>query len=143
MVRAQRHHTVEHARDLMQHKGIHTLAVVDSDGALVGIVSSQDLAADFKDSTPISGGRFFPAGPLKPTPKPGRAYVQGTRLAPTLVELERKLAGLAMQVAAVRWGEMSLLAFDPAKRSAGLVDLSAVADIKLVQLASRSWMPER
>lgn len=87
--------------------------------------------------------RFFPAGPLGPTPKPGRAFVQGARLAPTLVELERKLAGVAIQGTAARWGEVSLLAFDPAKGSAGLVDLSAATDIKLVQLASRSWMPER
>jgi hypothetical protein len=38
---------------------------------------------------------------------------------------------------------VGLLAFDPAKGSAGLVDLSAVADVKLVQLAGRSWMPGR
>jgi FAD/FMN-containing dehydrogenase len=33
--------------------------------------------------------RFFPASPLGPTPKPGRALIQSTRLVPTLVELER------------------------------------------------------
>ena len=87
--------------------------------------------------------RFFPAGPLGPTPTPGRAFVQGARLAPTLVELDRKLAGVAIQGTAARWGEVSLLAFDPAKGSAGLVDLSAATDIKLMQLASRSWMHER
>jgi hypothetical protein len=46
------------------------------------------------------------------------------------------------QVTAAQWGEVSLLAFDPAKGNAGLVDLAAT-DVKLVQLASRSWMPER
>ena len=58
-------------------------------------------------------------------------------------ELERKLAGVAIQGTMARWGEVSLLAFDPAKGSAGLVDLSAATDVKLVRLASRSWMPER
>jgi hypothetical protein len=65
------------------------------------------------------------------------------RLAPTLVQLERKLTGVAIQGTAARWGEVGLLAFDLAKGSAGLVDLSAVADVKLVQLAGRSWMPGR
>jgi len=59
------------------------------------------------------------------------------------VELERKLAGVAIQGTVVRWGEVSLLAFDPAKGDAGLVDLSAATDIELVRLAGRSWMPER
>jgi FAD/FMN-containing dehydrogenase len=87
--------------------------------------------------------RFFPAGPLGPTPTPGRALVQAARLTPTLVELERKLPGVAIQGTAARWGEVSLLAFDPAKGSAGLVDLSAATDVKLMRLASRSWMPEQ
>ena len=64
-------------------------------------------------------------------------------MTPTLLELERKLAGVAIQGTAARWGEVSLLAFDPAKGSAGLVDLSAATDVKLVRLASRSWMPEQ
>jgi glycolate oxidase len=87
--------------------------------------------------------RFFPAMPLGPTPTPGRAFVQASRLAPTLVEIERKLAGVAIQGTASRMGEVSLLAFDPGKGSAGLVDLSATTDIELLQIASRSWMPPR
>jgi hypothetical protein len=59
------------------------------------------------------------------------------------VELERKLAGVAIQGTVARWGEVSLLAFDPARGSEGLVDLSAATDIELVRLAGRSWMPER
>jgi hypothetical protein len=47
------------------------------------------------------------------------------------------------QGTAAQWGEVSLLAFDPAKGNAGLVALVAATDVKLVQLASRSWMPER
>ncbi len=88
-------------------------------------------------------GRYFPAGASGSLPTPGRAFVQAARLAPTLVQLERKLAGVAIQGTAARWGEVGLLAFDSAKGSAGLVDLSAVADVKLVQLAGRSWMPGR
>ena len=63
--------------------------------------------------------RFFPAGPLGPTPTPGRAFVQAARLTPTLVELER-MAGVAIQGTAARWGEVSLLAFDPARRARAL-----------------------
>jgi hypothetical protein len=35
--------------------------------------------------------RFFPATPLGPTPRPGRAFVQGARLVEALVEFERRL----------------------------------------------------
>jgi CBS domain-containing protein len=54
VVAVQRHHTVEHARDLMRSNGIHTLPVVDPDGTAAGIVSSGDLAADLKGSAPVS-----------------------------------------------------------------------------------------
>jgi glycolate oxidase len=87
--------------------------------------------------------RFFPATPLGPTPTPGRAFIRGARLAETLAELERKLAGVAIQGTVARMGEVALLAFDPAKGSAGLVDLSASTDIELAQLAGRSWMPKQ
>jgi glycolate oxidase len=87
--------------------------------------------------------RFFPAFPLGPTPMPGRAFIRGARLGPTLAELERELVGVAIQGTVARIGEVALLAFDPAKGSAGLVDLSATTDIELVRLAGRSWMPER
>ncbi|HEX5974430.1 MAG TPA: FAD-binding oxidoreductase, partial [Rubrobacteraceae bacterium] len=69
--------------------------------------------------------RFFPATPLGPTPTPGRAFIRGARLAETLAELERKLAGEAIQGTVARMGEVALLAFDPARGSSGLVDLSA------------------
>ena len=87
--------------------------------------------------------RFFPASPLGPIPRPGRAFVRGERLAQTLLELERKLAGVAIQGSVSRWGEVALLAFDPAEGSTGVVDLSSVTDAELVQLAGRSWMPRR
>ena len=86
-------------------------------------------------------GRFFPASPSGPAPTPGRAFVQGARLAPTLAQLERKLAGVAIQGTVARMGEVSLLALDPAKGSAGLVDLSASTDARLLRMASRSWRP--
>jgi hypothetical protein len=87
--------------------------------------------------------RFFPASPLGPIPKPGRAFVRVQRLAQSLLELERKLAGVAIQGSVSRWGEVALLAFDPAVGSRGVVDISSVTDAELVQLASRSWMPRR
>ena len=36
---------------------------------------------------------------------------------------------------------MSLPAFDPAKGSAGLVDLSATTDIEVLQTGGHFWMP--
>jgi glycolate oxidase len=77
--------------------------------------------------------RFFPAEPVGSVPTPGRAFLQGARLPLTLVKLERKLAGVAIQGTVSRMGEVSLLAFDPAKGSAGVVDLSATTDIELLQ----------
>jgi FAD/FMN-containing dehydrogenase len=87
--------------------------------------------------------RFFPASPSGPTPTPGRTFLQGARLAPTLVKLERKLAGVAIQGTVTQMGEVSLLAFDPAKGSAGLVDLSAATDIELLQGGGHYWIPKR
>jgi len=87
--------------------------------------------------------RFFPAEPVGSVPTPGRAFLQGARLPTTLVKLERKLAGVAIQGTVSRMGEVSLLAFDPAKGSAGIVDLSATTDFELLQAGGHSWMPER
>lgn len=87
--------------------------------------------------------RFFPAEPVGSVPTPGRAFLQGARLPPTLVKLERKLAGVAIQGTVSRTCEVSLLAFDPAKGSAGIVDLSATTDFELLQAGGHSWMPER
>jgi FAD/FMN-containing dehydrogenase len=96
-----------------------------------------------KEAQRVWEQRFFPATPLGPTPTPGRAFVRGPRLASTLVELERKLAGVAIQGSMSRWGEVALLAFDPAEGSTGVVDLSSVTDAELVEVAGRSWMPRR
>jgi len=82
--------------------------------------------------------RFFPAEPVGSVPTPGRAFLQGARLPPTLVKLERKLVGVAIQGTVSRRGEVSLLAFDPAKGSAGIVDLSATTDIELLQAGGHS-----
>src|SRR5215208_1204789 len=87
--------------------------------------------------------RFFPASHLGPIPRPGRAFVRGARLAQTLMEIERRFAGVAIQGSVSRWGEVALLAFDPAEGSTGVVDLSSVTDAELVRLAGRSWMPRR
>ena len=85
--------------------------------------------------------RFFPATPLGPTPTPGRAFVQGARLTPTLSEIERRLPGLAIQGTVARMREVALLAFDPAETGEGLADLSATTDVELSRLAGRSWVP--
>ena len=87
--------------------------------------------------------RFFPASNLGSTPRPGRALVRGDRLAQTLLEIEKKRAGVAIQGSVSRWGEVSLLAFDPAEGSTGVVDLSSVTDAELVQVAGRSWIPRQ
>jgi FAD/FMN-containing dehydrogenase len=96
-----------------------------------------------KEAQHVWEQRFFPASHLGPTPRPGRALVRGERLAQTLLELERKLAGVAIQGSVSRWGEVALLAFDPAEGSTGVVDLSSVTDTELVQVAGRSWMPRQ
>ena len=87
--------------------------------------------------------RFFPASPLGPIPRPGRALVQGARLIPTLAELERKLEGVAIQGTVSWWGEVALLAFDPAPGDPGVTDLSAEKHARLLGTANLSWMPER
>jgi glycolate oxidase len=87
--------------------------------------------------------RFFPVTPLGPTATPGRAFLQGARLAPTLVKLERELAGVAIQGTVARMGEVALLAFDPAKGSAGIMDLSAATDIELLQVGGHYGTPGR
>jgi FAD/FMN-containing dehydrogenase len=96
-----------------------------------------------KEAENIWEKRFFPAEPLGPTPTPGRGFVRGSSLSGTLLEIERKLAGVALQGTVSVWGEVALLAFDPSERSTGLVDLSAVTDVELVWLSGRSWMPEQ
>jgi hypothetical protein len=69
--------------------------------------------------------------------------VRGERLAETPLELEGKLAGIAIQGSVSRWGEVALLAFDPAEGSKGVVDLSSATDAALVQVAGRSCIPRR
>lgn len=54
VVKIQRHHTVEHAREMMRRNGVHALPVIDPDGSLAGIVSSADLSAGLKAATPVS-----------------------------------------------------------------------------------------
>lgn len=108
---------------------------------LKAVESHQGRVLARPEARRIWDGRFFPADPEEPIPTPGRAFVQGARLAPTLTQLERKLRGVAIQGTAARMGEVSLLAFDPARGSADLVDLSASTDVRLLRMASRSWRP--
>lgn len=51
---AQRHHSVEHVRGIMERNSISALPVVDPDETPVGIVTSTDLMGELKPNTPIS-----------------------------------------------------------------------------------------
>lgn len=79
--------------------------------------------------------RFSPATTSGQIPRPGRAFVRGVRLGAVLQELTRKLRGMAIQGTVARTGEVSLLAFEPGY-------LSFTQDLRLMEAATRSWMPE-
>src|SRR5215218_389659 len=86
------------------------------EGALQSVVESHrgDILPR-KEAQRAWEQRFFPASHLGPIPRPGRALVRGERLAQTLLEIERKFVGAALQGSVSRWGEVALLAFDPAE----------------------------
>jgi CBS domain-containing protein len=44
----QRHHSLAHARKIMQKNAIHALPVTNGDGTLKGIISSHDLVDSYK-----------------------------------------------------------------------------------------------
>jgi FAD/FMN-containing dehydrogenase len=114
------------------------------EGALQSVVEShRGEILPRKEAQRVWEQRFFPVSHLGPIPRPGRALVRGERLAETMLELEKELAGVAIQGSVSRWGEVSLLAFDPAEGSTGVIDLSSVTDDELVRVAGRSWMPRR
>ena len=50
----QPHHTVDRARRLMDTNHIHAIPVVNSEGGVVGIVSSADLVPELKGGAPVS-----------------------------------------------------------------------------------------
>jgi hypothetical protein len=52
-------------------------------------------------------------------------------------------SGNVSEASVSRWGEVSLLAFDPAEGGADVVDLSSITDAELVQVTGRSWIPRR
>lgn len=54
VITVQPHHTVDRLRRLMETNQVHAVPVVDSDGQLVGIVSSNDLVSELKGGTPVS-----------------------------------------------------------------------------------------
>ncbi|MCP4327179.1 MAG: CBS domain-containing protein [Alphaproteobacteria bacterium] len=55
VITAQRHHSVEHVRNMMARNRIHAIPVVGPDDEPVGIVTSADLLGDHKEASPISG----------------------------------------------------------------------------------------
>jgi len=54
VITVQPHYTVDHVRRLINTNHIHAIPIVDSEGDLVGIVSSADLASDLKGGTSVS-----------------------------------------------------------------------------------------
>lgn len=54
VITAQPHHSVDHARALMDNNHISALPVVGPEGEPVGIVTSTDLAKELKGGSPIS-----------------------------------------------------------------------------------------
>lgn len=54
VVTAQRHHSIDHVRQLMQRSRVHAIPIVDSDGTPVGIVSSADLVPERSGTSPVS-----------------------------------------------------------------------------------------
>lgn len=54
VITVQPHHTVDRLRRLMETNKVHAVPVVDTDGQLVGIVSSNDLVAELKGGTSVS-----------------------------------------------------------------------------------------
>src|SRR5215213_10725955 len=78
------------------------------EGALQSVVESHrgDILPQ-KEAQRAWEQRFFPASHLGPIPRPGRALVRGERLAQTLLEIERKFVGAALQGSVSRWGEVA------------------------------------
>ena len=54
VITAQKHHTIDHIRKLMQNNSIHAVPIVDSENIPVGIVTSMDLSDELKPTTPVS-----------------------------------------------------------------------------------------
>lgn len=55
VIAAEPHHTVGHVRTLLDNNKIHAVPVVDSDNALLGVVSSKDLVApDLKEGAAVN-----------------------------------------------------------------------------------------
>ena len=48
------HKSVQHAKDIMKTKKIHSLPIVNTEGEPVGIVTAKDLIKDMAEETPLS-----------------------------------------------------------------------------------------
>lgn len=48
------HKSIQHVRDIMKTKKIHSVPIVNTDNEPVGIVTAKDLIKKFKDGTPVS-----------------------------------------------------------------------------------------
>ena len=54
VISCQPHHSIEHVENLMKNNSIHAIPVVETDGKVVGIVSTLDLTKDHKKNSPVS-----------------------------------------------------------------------------------------
>lgn len=54
VITAQRHHSVDHLRGLMERNRIHAVPIVGAQGEAVGIVTTADLARRVKGQSPIT-----------------------------------------------------------------------------------------
>ena len=54
IITAQKHHSVEHLRGIMERNRIHAVPIVGAEGEALGIVTSTDLARKVKESSPVS-----------------------------------------------------------------------------------------
>ena len=54
VITVQQHHSITHARQIMERNRISALPVVGDDNGALGIITSTDLAKQHKDETPCS-----------------------------------------------------------------------------------------
>ena len=54
VITAQRHHTVEHVRQMMTRNRVHAIPIVDAEGGAAGIVTTADMVAAKGDGSPVS-----------------------------------------------------------------------------------------
>lgn len=54
VITAQRHHSIDHLRGLMERNRIHAVPITGADGEALGIVTTADLARKVKGESPVT-----------------------------------------------------------------------------------------